>query len=501
MASIMQHSRKLNHLTGGTNSQKFKQLTGACPAAVQYPEDLREELGEFTDQINPISLEDYLQELRNNRPVPPGLDNALKRKNYQAKDVMYGLPMCKTKDGKPKFCTVIDGEGNVCMHGLRSNDIYETKNRLVQNKRKRLNSENVIMKGAYDLKKYYEGRGRDDEGSSEKLKKLEKLISDYNNISDTITSIPESKHLLKRAKEHLIRGAVTEGDNPTGGCGSVFGPEFAPKYEIPEEDQQSLGDDPQTRKKQIPLTKLEKKMNKYGLGRVPVQLGTTAQSVVCVPPSNEEFQKRNPIFTTLLKRVEKMEQDKDDLNDGTVAYENDNVVEHVTKAFVCADLNKEQCESDVPYAMTGTKVPFGRMNHDPMLSNNDLCEWSKIPNASKNKAKQCIPKLENVKASDKKYGKPYWNWYDTRVIGQRINGKGNYNREAEKKMKNPDNKIQYNLQTPRDIASQSIDKIAKRALFILKGIKPQNGDFEKNYKRFGEKVKKNYPLLNGITQS
>tara|TARA_A100001015_G_scaffold89476_1_gene99563 strand:- start:135 stop:1667 length:1533 start_codon:yes stop_codon:yes gene_type:complete len=452
-------------------SAKFKQLPGACPAAVQYPADLREKLGgvQYTEEIYPVSLEQYQKMLKRNMHVSKGLRKAVESitnddgsKKYDLKSVVRGLPLC-FKDGEPAFCTVIDSDGNVCMQGARELDETETENRLNEQKRKLLNDESLIMEAGKKLQTNYENR------DTEKYTKISKLIKDFKEIKQKKYTRPVAMKQLTKGLKHLIRSEVSGDENPTGGCMSIYGKDEHDFSEYTPEDGR-LGENPDERKTVglVPVTHLEKENKRYRLGRVPIQTGSTAQSVVCVPPSDRQFQKSFPIFANLLKRVEQPKQNENDMKDRSIVYKDDDVVKHATQAMICADLSQKDCTSEIPYAANGAKMPFGRSDKDVLASNAKYCEWDRLP-TQPNKPRQCIPKFENnsVRVDDEEYGAEYWDWYDKEVIGNRINGKGRYSRFAEERMRDPKNKIQYKLQSPKD---DTINTIAERAAGILRAL-------------------------------
>ena len=432
----------------GLLPKNIKRLPGACPVAVQYPANFGKILGEYTDQVHPVSLQNYLEILKlGPKMIPPGfrakVDDELRNQTdddgkvittQTAEEIYRGLPMCADN----KFCTVIDSEGNVCMQGEQEKYLEETKALIKENELMKMQDDNLIIDAGKKLQSYY----NDDEN---KLKKVTDLIEAYESYPSEETIEREILSINRDSKD-LIKGKVTKDENPTGGCGSIYDGDNVHQIQasltLPK-DRTKLGETPSKRQTRFPITQLEanKPNEEYGPGRVPLQIGQNPNSVICTHPSNQAFQDKNIIMAKLLRRVRKKNQKTEDLLNRSVEYENANVVSHATKAFVCADLPINECTSEKKYKEYGYKVPFGMSDNDETMSNATNCEWAVIPGKPPKSKQMCIPKLENIN-SNEQYGKKYWNWYENDVT------KGKYQKFASDKMKEKDNYIQYSFEKP-----------------------------------------------------
>ena len=435
----------------GLLPKNIKRLPGACPVAVQYPEDFRDDLGEYTDQVHPVSLQNYLEILKlGAKMIPPGFkakvtelqgkdnkDKSGKVTTQTAEEIYRGLPMCADN----KFCTVIDSEGNVCMQGEQEKYLEETKALIKENELMKMQDDNLIIDAGKKLQSYYNN-------NENKLKKVTDLIEMYESYPSEETTEREILSINRDSKD-LIKGNVTKDDNPTGGCGSIYPGDETGKIQasltLPK-DRTKLGATPSKRQTRFPITELEanKPDEEYGPGRVPLQIGQNPDSVICTHPSNKDFQDQNIIMAKLLRRVQKKNQSTENLLNRSVEYENANVVSHATKAFVCADLPKNQCTSNISYKEYGYKVPFGMSEADGGMSNATNCKWDTIPGKSGRTKQMCIPNLgdNQIDYNQKSYGKKYWNWYENDVT------KGKYQKFASDKMKEKDNYIQYSFEKP-----------------------------------------------------
>lgn len=420
--------------------KKIKQLPGACPVAVQYPKEYADALGkEYTDQVQPVNLKTYYELLKDaEKIVPEGFKTAVNDMVNPHQDpvtVYMGLPLCKDK----KFCTVIDSDGNVCMQGAQEQYLEDTRELMKENELLQMQDDNLLLEAAEKLKSNY-----DSTSETDKKKKLEKLIEEYKKLQQK-TSATEDDEIqsISRDNRYHIQAKASEDDNTTYGCGSVYTDKDKASKMVLIDDavkDKFLGQKPEERKLNIPLTYLEKEQGTYGLGRVPFQRGENAESTVCVTPSNKQMQKKFPILANLLRRVRKKKQSSDNIRSRSIQYTDDHVVSDATKAFICSDLTKKECESDKPFKDLHYKLPFGANDDDSDLNATDICEMKKIPGA-RSKRKVCIPK-NIADDSNTEYGKPFWEWYETDVAS------GKYKTFAEKKMKDPTNAIQYTVYKP-----------------------------------------------------
>ena len=289
----------------GLLPKNIKRLPGACPVAVQYPEDFRDDLGEYTDQVHPVSLQNYLEILKlGPKMIPPGfrakVNTQLRDKDdgkgqkittQTAEEIYRGLPMCADN----KFCTVIDSEGNVCMQGEQEKYLEETKALIKENELMKMQDDNLIIDAGKKLQSYYSK----DSKHNKLQEKVEKLIEMYESYPSEETTEPKILSINRDSKD-LIKGKVTEDDNPTGGCGSIYTDNdmahIKNSLTIPEENKTKLGAKPEERQTRFPITKLEETTTAYGPGRVPLQIGQNPDSVICTHPSNKDFQDQNIIW-------------------------------------------------------------------------------------------------------------------------------------------------------------------------------------------------------------